>query len=98
MLPDGGCAHPTSVDDLATPRNGQRALIRGLWSVSRSIPMSLARRVRSPREGPRFATTFRPAPHLSAASSMNARDVDGQPPVEPVLLQPWVPHAEDAVR
>jgi hypothetical protein len=39
-----------------------------------------------------------PAPRLSAASSMDAGDVDGQPPVEPVPLQPRVPHAEDAVR
>jgi hypothetical protein len=38
------------------------------------------------------------APHLAAASSMHAGDVDGQPPVEPVLLQPWVPHAKNAVR
>jgi hypothetical protein len=49
-------------------------------------------------EGPGFATPFRPGSSPTPASSMNAGDIHGQPPVEPVPLEPWVPHAEDAVR
>src|SRR4030095_5546450 len=57
-----------------------------------------------PKISPRSLTSCTPGslrhsgPYLSAASSMNAGDVDGQSPVEPVPLHPRVPHAEDAVR
>ena len=36
--------------------------------------------------------------HLPAVVSVKAGDVDGQSPIESVLLEPWVPHANDAVR
>jgi hypothetical protein len=38
LLPDAGCAHPTSVNDLATPRICQRASVGGLAPVLGSIP------------------------------------------------------------